>query len=257
MSEEHVLYEVKDYVAWLTLNREARRNALSPEAIDLLDDYLGRARDDAAVRVVCLTGAGDKAFCAGADLGSAMGGGGSGDAMRAYARLLGRMDRFPKPLVARVNGHCMAGGLGLLLSCDIAYAHEGARFGTPEVGVGLFPMMIGALILRNTQRGRALEMIYSARKLGAADACEMGLVTRVFPKEELDDAVLGLLRDIVGNAPAAIALGRKALAHVAGMELDEALQYLCDRLGDVLKTEDAAEGLSAFFEKRPPVWKGR
>jgi len=257
MTEPDLLYEVKGRIARITINREVRRNALSLEAIDLFFDYLKRAEADETVRAICLSAAGDKAFCSGADLASGIGSGGHMAGAAKYANLLKRMSNFPKPLVARVNGHCLAGGMGLMLSCDIAYASAGAKFGTPEVNVGLFPMMIGALIFRNAGRKKALEMIYTARLLSAAQAEQMGLITRAVPPDELDRVVDESLTDIATKAPLAVEMGRKALAEVEDMPLSQALDLLCDRLADVASTEDAVEGMTAFIQKRQPVWKRR
>ncbi|HMK35504.1 MAG TPA: enoyl-CoA hydratase-related protein [Desulfomonilaceae bacterium] len=251
-----LLYETRDKVAWITINRESRRNAVSLEMIDLFFAYLARAAGDEEVRVVCLTAAGNKAFCSGADLSS--GGGASPLAgARKYADLLKRMSEFPKPLVARVNGNCIAGGMGFMLSCDLAYAGETAKFGTPEVNVGLFPMMVAALVFRNALRKKALEMVYTARMMSAGDAEDMGLITRSVPDGDLDLVVNQALASIAAKAPLAVQFGRKALAVAQDMGLNEALDYMCGQLGAVLATEDAMEGIAAFVQKREPVWKGR
>lgn len=257
MSDKDLLYEVKGSAAWLTINREAQRNALSLEAIDLFIEYLDRIENDEKIHVVCVTGAGDKAFCAGADLGSGIVKEENFSGPRKYAGLLKRMASFPKPLVARVNGHCVAGGMGFMLSCDIVYAREGTRFGTPEVNVGLFPMMIGALIFRNAGRKKALEMIYTARMYSAAEAEDMGLITRVYPADEFEKAVNEAVETIAAKSPLALKIGRQALAAMDDLSLGDALDLLCDKLGEVIATEDAREGLQAFIEKRPPVWKNR
>lgn len=258
MTDSELHYEVKNQAAWMTIDREYRRNALSVEVIDKFHEYLDRAEADEQVRLVVITGAGEKAFCSGADLASAMASGGTPlDATRKYAGLLKKMAAFPKPLLARVNGHCLAGGLGLMLSCDMVYAREGSKFGTPEVKVGLFPMMIGALIFRNARRKKALEMIYTARMYSAAEAEDMGLITRAYAAEELDPAVDGTIADIADRGPLAIKVGRKALAEVEDMDLGDALDHLCDQLAVLMQSEDAAEGLTAFLEKRKPEWKGR
>ena len=176
---------------------------------------------------------------------------------RKYATLLKRMAAFPKPLVARVNGNCLAGGLGLMLSCDMVYAREGTKFGTPEVNVGLFPMMIGALIFRNCVRKKALEMIYTGRIISANEAEKMGLITRSLPENQFENAVEETLKTVAARAPLAIKIGKPALVSAEDMDLESALDYLCVKLGDVIETEDAKEGLTAFMEKRKPVWKGR
>ena len=255
MSDQELLYEVKDQVAWITLNREARRNALSLDMIDIFFEYLDRAESAEEVRVICLTGAGEKAFCTGADLSSTFQADDFGDGAKKYAALLKRMSEFSKPIVARINGHCLAGGMGFMLSCDIAYAQEGAKFGTPEVNVGLFPMMIGALIFRNTTRKKALEMIYTAEMLTAKQAEEMGLITRAVPPEELDNIVNKALESIAAKAPLAVEMGRKALAAAEDMSLPDALDYLSQQLCAVVATDDAKEGLMAFMQKRQPEWK--
>ena len=250
-------YEVKDGVGWITIQRPERRNALSGEAITGFLAALDQAETDDAVRVLCVTGAGDKVFCSGADLMSAFAGGDALAGMQAYADLMKRMHAFPKPFVARVAGHCLAGGLGLLLSCDIAIGRDDGQYFTPELGVGLFPMMIGTLIFRNVQRKKALEMIYTGRKYSAAEAADMGLITRAVPADAFEDTVNETLAAVASKAPVALRLGRQALAAVEDMDLGPALDLLCEKLGEVAQTEDAAEGLMAFMQKRKPEWKGR
>lgn len=254
---DEVLYEVRGSAAWLVIDREARRNALGPGALDLLLGHLDRAEADPEVRVVCLTGAGSEVFCAGADLAGALGGADPSAMPARYARLLRRLRAFPKPLVARVNGHCLAGGLGLMLSCDVVYAREGIDVGAPEVTVGLFPMMAAVLLLRDGLRKKVLELVYTGGRMTAREAEAAGLVTRVLPGGQLDAAVQEVLERIAASAPRAVELGRRALAEADGLPFDEAVELLCRRLGDVLRTEDAAEGLRAFLEKRAPRWKGR
>jgi enoyl-CoA hydratase len=257
MSEPDLLYELRDKIAWMTINRESRSNALSLEMMDLFLEYLDRAEADDDVRGVCITGTGNKVFCSGADLTAMIGGEGHSKGAERYATLLKKLATFSKPLTARVNGHCLAGGLGLMLSCDMVYAREGVKFGTPEVNVGLFPMMIAALIFRNVKRKKALEMIYTAKMISAREAEDIGLVTRAVPAEELDRVVNETLKAIAEKAPLAMRLGRRALATSQDMALDEAFDYLCAELDVVAGTEDAKEGLAAFFEKREPVWRGR
>jgi enoyl-CoA hydratase/carnithine racemase len=254
---DDVRYEVRGAAAWLTIDREERRNALAPATIDGLVEGLARAEGDAAIRVVCLTGAGHRVFCAGADLGAALGGEDPLAGPRRYARLLQRMRACSKPLVARVNGDCLGGGLGPMLACDLAYAREGARIGLPEATVGLFPMVVSALLLRDGVRKKVLELVYTGGRVGARAAEAAGLLTRAVPDGELDAEVDRVLAGIAAAAPRALQLGRSALAEAEGLPFDDAVERLCRRLGDVLATEDAAEGLAAFLEKRRPEWKGR
>jgi len=257
MTEQDLLYEVENHVATITINREAQRNAISPDALTRFHAYLELAESDDAVRVVCLTGAGEKAFCSGADLS----GGLDGDDNRAlfdrYARLISRLAVFPKPTLARVNGYCLAGGTGFMLGCDIVIAKASAKFGTPEVNVGLFPMMIGALIFRNVPRKKAMEMILLGEKLTADQALNMGLITRVVPDADFDAAVREVLAALAAKSPIGMRLGKAAFAAVERMPLEEAVLYLGGKLAEVAATEDAREGIIAFLEKRTPQFKGR
>lgn len=250
-------FEIRERIGYITICRPERRNALSMEAVSAFLAALDEAEADGQVRVLSVTGSGDKVFCSGADLVSAMAGGDALVGMRAYADLLKRMAGFPKPFVARVAGHCLAGGLGLLLSCDLAIARDDGQFWTPELDVGLFPMMIAALILRNVPRHRALEMMYTGRRFSATEAADMGLVTRAVAAERFEATVEETLTTLAAKAPVAMRVGRQALAAVEPMELGPALDHLCERLGELAQTEDAAEGLMAFMQKRNPEWKGR
>jgi enoyl-CoA hydratase/carnithine racemase len=258
MAEQDLTYRVENHVATVTINRESRRNAISPEALTLFHEALDRALADDQVRVVCVTGAGEKAFCTGADLGGSMG---ADDESRrvfdSYARLISRLATFPKPTVARVNGHCLAGGTGFMLGCDIVIAKETAKFGTPEVNVGLFPMMIGALIFRNVERKKAMEMIMLGEKLTAEQALAMGLVTRVVPEGNFDAEVDKVLGALAGKSPIGMRLGKEAFAAAETMPLNEAVRFLAGRLAAVAATDDAREGITAFLEKRPPRFTGK
>jgi len=257
MTDQDLTYEVRDQAAWITINREAQRNAISPAAVSLFLEYLDQADADDGVRVVVVTGAGEKAFCSGADLGGAMASGDGADVFRNYARLLTRLSRFPKPTVARINGYCLAGGTGFMLACDIVMAKESAKFGTPEVNVGLFPMMIGALIFRNVLRKKAMEMILLGEKLTAAQALEMGMITRCIPDEKFDEETATVIATLCGKSPIGMRLGKDAFAAVELMPLGEAVDLLSEKLGEVVATEDAKEGITAFLEKRKPVFTGK
>ena len=256
MPEPHLLFDVADNIATLTINREDRRNAISIEAIRLFLQYLDQAERDSEVRVVLITGAGNRAFCSGADL-SADSGGDIRQGVKMYARLLKRLSGFPKPVVARVNGACMAGGIGFMLACDIVIARNDAEFGTPEVNVGLWPMMIGALIYRNTLRKKAMEMVLLGERLAAAQALEMGLITCVAKPDRLDAEVNGVLQSLAQKSPIGMKIGKEAFYAMADMPFEEAVDYLSEKIAEVAATEDAREGITAFIEKRKPVFKGK
>jgi len=256
MSELDLLYSVENNVARLTINREAQRNAISLAAIELFIEYLDEAEKDQQVRAVLVTGSGQKAFCAGADLAGAAGGE-IQHGFKRYAALLTRLAGYPKPVVARINGACMAGGMGLMLACDIVVARDDAKFGTPEVNVGLWPMMIGALIFRNVQRKKAMEMILLGERLTADQALDMGLITRVAAPEALEDEVARILNRLAANSPIGMKIGKEAFYAMGDMPFEQALAFLSGKIADVAATEDAREGITAFIEKRKPVFKGR
>ena len=179
------------------------------------------------------------------------------DSFSRYADLLKRMAAYPKPTVARVNGYCLARGMGFMLSCDIVVARETAKFGTPEVNVGLFPMMIGALIFRNVMKKKGMEMVLLGEKLSAQEALEMGLITRVVPFDKLDESVDRILGALITKSPIGLRLGKEAFHHMSDMPLNEAVDYLSGKLAEVVSTQDAVEGITAFIEKRKPEFKGK
>ena len=256
MAEQDLLYRVENSVSYLTINRESQRNSISVDVVTLFFKYLDQAEKDQEVRVVCITGAGEKAFCAGADLGGSMSSDDQ-DGFQDYADLLKRIAAFPKPTVARVNGYCLAGGTGFMLACDIVIAADNTRFGTPEVNVGLFPMMIGALIFRNVLKKKAMEMVLLGEKLTAEQALEMGMITRVVPAEKLDEEVGSVLQILSGKSPIGIKIGKEAFYKMADMPFEEAVDYLSRQLKAVVATEDAREGITAFIEKRKPSFTGK
>jgi enoyl-CoA hydratase/carnithine racemase len=258
MSED-LLYEVKDGTAFLTINREARRNAISQEMIKNFTDYLDKADRDEDVRVVCITGAGEKAFCSGADLAVTLAGEEEERLAgpRNYAGLLKNMAGFGKPLVAKVNGPCLAGGIGLMLSCDIIIARNDTFFRTPEVNVGIFPMMVGALLYRNVGRKKAIDMVLTGRKILAPEAESMGLITRAVEPEHLNDEVEETLNLLASKSPIGMRIGKEAFHAMSDMPFEEAVDYLCEALGRAISTEDAMEGMTAFMQKRKPNFKGK
>ncbi len=256
MSEEHLLYYVEKNVGRMTINREAQRNAISLEAIGLFLKYLDDAETDTNVRVILITGAGAKAFCSGADLGGAVDGR-IQQGFKSYAKLITRLSGYSKPVVARINGACMAGGMGLMLACDIVIAHHNANFGTPEVNVGLWPMMIGALIYRNVPRKKAMEMILLGERLTAGQALSMGLITRAVPPEELDGEIDRILESLAAKSPIGMKIGKEAFYAMEDMPFEDAVDFLSGKIAKVAATEDAREGITAFIEKRKPKFTGK
>jgi len=240
----------------VTLNNPARRNAIGPQMVNELLYALEAAFADDDTRTVVITGAGDKAFCAGGDF-KQMGGGSELAPKGDYADLLMAIQRAPKPVVARVNGHAMGGGLGLVAASHFAVGVPTAKLGTPEVDVGLFPMMIMAVLARLVPRRRLLRMMLFGERLTAEEAAALSILGEVVPAEDLDAAVESICETIASKSPVTIELGLEAFADQDDMALAEALPLLRDRLAACLATEDAQEGLMAFLQKRDPVWKGR
>ena len=259
MAEELVLYEVSDGVAAVTLNDPEKRNRLSQEMLTQLVAAIRRAGGDSDARAVVLTGAG-KAFCAGADLG----GFGSDeppiakhfgtDLFLEYFRL---MPRLGKPTLCAANGHVVAGGMGLALSCDLVIAKEGADFWTPEINIGVFPYMIMALIYRNVPRKKVNEMMLLGERVSGDDLLAYGLANKIVPEDEFDDAVADWAGRLAAKSPVLMRLGHDAMYRQQDMALDDALEYLRSQLSLTFTTEDIVEGAHAFFEKREPNWKGR
>jgi 3-hydroxypropionyl-coenzyme A dehydratase len=257
---EELLYEVSDGVATVTLNRPDQRNALNGELLAALVDAMKSAREDEAVRAVVLTGAGDKVFCAGADLG-----GFAADAPLVqkhfasdlFVEFFRLMPRLGKPSLCAANGHVLAGGMGLALSCDLVIAREGARFGTPEINVGAFPYMIMSIIYRNVPRKKVNEMMLLGEQISAEEAVTYGLANKVVPADQFKGAVDDWARRLAAKSPVLMRLGHDAMYRQQDMALDDALEFLRSQLSLTFSTEDIQEGVKAFFEKREPEWKGR
>jgi enoyl-CoA hydratase len=261
MSEgDKVLYEAADGVATVTLNDPEKRNMLSGEMLGELVEAMKRARDSDDVRAVVLTGAGEKVFCAGADLG-----GFGADAPLVdkhfasdlFLEFFRLMPRLGKPSLCALNGHVLAGGMGLALSCDLLIAKEGATFSTPEINVGAFPYMIMAIIYRNVPRKKVNEMMLLGERISGDDAVALGLANKVVPAEEFDAAVSEWAAKLASKSPVLMKIGHDAMYRQQDMALDDALEFLRSQLSLTFTTEDIQEGVRAFFEKREPEWKGR
>lgn len=259
--ESPVLSAHRGAVQWITINRPERRNALNEEVVRQIDRAIAQAMVDAACRAIVLTGAGAQAFCAGADLQKNVAGGAFDvdfSRPRHYiVDLFKRMQDCPLPIVARVNGHAMAGGFGLLCACDMAVAADDIRIGTPEAKVGVTPMMILPLMQRVLPARRLQEMCVTAEQFSAAQALEWGVVNYVVPRVQLDEKVDWLLGRILDKSPTAVRLGKQAFNAMRDMELRAALEYAQAMVPVMSSTRDAREGMAAFQDKRAPQWTGQ
>ncbi|WP_434034924.1 enoyl-CoA hydratase/isomerase family protein [Cupriavidus sp. a3] len=248
--------EVRGVVLTLTINRPERRNAMSPAVVQGLRDGILRANRDSAIRAIVITGVGEQAFCAGADLQT-----GKAFAFDYADPYLGLADLFriarlsTVPLIGRVNGACMAGGMGLMAMCDMAVASEHAIFGLPEVKVGLFPAQVLSVLQSLVPRRVLNELCLCGEPISAAEALAAGLVNYV--DTDLDGRLDWLLSRLLNKSPAAIRRGLYTLKHVEGMPFEQSMAFTESQIGLLAMTEDAREGQVAFREKRQPGWTGR
>jgi len=255
-----ITYEVAGHVATITLDDPETRNSLSDQLLSELIAALSLARDDYAVRVVVLASSHEKVFSAGGNLAAFGGESGTVEKFTGAElfvdcfKLLGELG---KPSIVAARGHVLAGSLGLALACDLIIASDRATFGTPEITVGLFPFMIMALIYRNVPRKKTNEMLLLGERLTAEAAREAGIVNKVVPQGEFDEAVAEWAGMLAAKSPLIMRLGKDAMWRQMDMPLAEGLDYLRSQLAIELSTEDAIEGVKAFFEKREPEWKGR
>jgi enoyl-CoA hydratase/carnithine racemase len=243
----------------VTLNNPARKNAIGIQMVWELLHALAESSKREATRVVVLTGEGE-AFCAGGDFSqmtSAETDGASVPQNGDYSELLHAMLNFEKPIIARIVGPAMGGGLGLAACATFALAEPSATLGTPEINVGLFPMMIMAVLSRIVPRRKLMEMMLLGQKMSAEEALGVGLLSRVVPRDRLDDEVRALGETLASKSPVALRLGMRAFRKQDDMAIEAALPMLRDALAEVLATDDAREGLMAFLEKRKPVWTGK
>jgi methylglutaconyl-CoA hydratase len=256
VAEDLVLFEVAGGVATITLNSPATRNALSLALVTALQRRLGAALADPAVRVIVLTGAGT-AFCAGADLKESReanaAGGGTGMQER-MAHALQTIWNAPKPVVARVNGHARAGGVGLMCACDIAVAAESAVFAFSEVRLGLIPAMISVVTLPKLPVARATELFLTGDTFDAARAVQLGLINAAVPAEALDETVTRYVRSLLQGGPEALAAAKRLVRDVPAMPSDEAFRAMAALSARFFASEEALEGMTAFAERRPPRW---
>ncbi len=257
-SYQSILCEREEGIVTLTLNRPEKRNPIGPKSLGELVHALEAAKADAESRVILITGAG-KTFSAGGDLSMLAGSGQDESEVppASLVKMLTTMHSLGKPIIAMVNGHALAGGLGLMVACDLVVASDAATFGTTEIKVGLWPMMITAEITRNIGRKKALELMLTGKRIDAIEAERIGLINQHVPAEELRTTTRALAAQLAAQSPCTLAKGLRSFYATQDMEFEGALTALEAGLADVLATEDAREGLMAFLQKRKPNWKGR
>jgi enoyl-CoA hydratase/carnithine racemase len=258
MSDATVLHEKRGHAFWITINRPDKRNALNASVIAGIVEGYRRAHEDNDVRVIVLTGTGTKAFCAGADLQP--GAGFAFDLSQpnlAYADMLRTAQNATKPTIARINGVCMAGGIGLLCMTDMAVASDDIVFGLPEVKVGVFPMQVLSLLQAIAPPRLVREWCFTGEPFTASEAKNAGLLNHVVPAAELDAKVEWLVARLIDKSPTAIRRGKYAMRALASMSFDQGIAYTESQIAVLAMTQDAKEGLAAFAEKRKPVWTGK
>jgi enoyl-CoA hydratase/carnithine racemase len=259
VSARRVQTSLCDGVRTIALDDPGRRNALSVELLDDLLEVLEAARDDPATRCVVLTSTDPAVFCAGGNLDAFGADTTTIDkhlANARFPRLFGLLTSSPKPIVCAANGHALAGGFGLALACDLIIAKETTTFGTPEINVGVFPFMLMALLYRNLPRKQVDELMLLGERITAKRGYELGFVNRVLTAAEFDGGVAAWAASLAGKSPLLMRLGKSASQIQRDLPLEAALGFLQGQLSLALSSEDAKEGVAAFFEKRPPAWPG-
>ena len=246
-------YEIRERAAWITLDSPANRNALSAPLVAELGAHLRAAFSADAVRAIVLTGAGP-AFCAGADLknrGDAVAAGGGPN---PFVEILRLMWDGPKPVVVAVNGHAFGGGVGLVAAADIAIAVEGATFSFSEVRVGVIPAMISVVVLPKIGTNAAMRLFLTGARFDAREAAGYGLVHRVVPADGLVAAAEEQVRTLALGGPIAVAEAKRLIRTVSRLPMDEAFAYAEAKIAALFASEEAAEGMMAFAQKRKPRW---
>jgi enoyl-CoA hydratase/carnithine racemase len=251
-----VLTERRGAALWITINRIERRNAINPQVLGGIEQAVQAARTMAGIRVLVLTGAGSKAFCAGADLtaGTGVFTDGLSEPTTDFGRLARTVREACIPMIARINGDCVAGGMGLMALCDLAVVAEHARFGLPEAKVGVFPMQVLVYLRRMMHPRHVNELCLTGELINAGKAQALGIANIVVPADQLDASVEQLVARIGAMSPVALKRGKYAISAMEAMGWHEALAFAETQIAVASGTDDAREGLAAFNDKRPPAW---
>ena len=253
---EVVLTQRQGAALWVTINRETRRNALNAQVIEGIHAAVNRAAADATLRALILTGVGQKAFCAGADLsnGAAVFADTLNEPTTDFGQLARSVRALGIPVIGRVNGDCVAGGMGLMALCDLVIASENARFGLPEGKVGVFPMQVLVYLRHMIHPRHVNELCLTGELIGAQRALSMGIANDVVPYDELDTKVNDMVRRMASMSPVALRRGKYAISAMESLGFHEALAFAETQITLASRTDDAREGLAAFNEKRKPRW---
>ena len=251
-----VLYKVEDEIAWVIINQADKMNRLTAQIMRKLVEAVERAGDDNGVKVIVITGAGEKAFCAGASIDQF-----EQDTileskknLDAYARLCRVFNAVHTPSIAMINGYALAGGCGLAMLPTFSIASERAVFACPEIKVGVWPMMVMAILFRTVGRKKGLELICTGERINAREAERIGMITRAVPHEELKAHVVRLAEELKSKSSSILSLGLEAFSNSTDMEYNKAISYLRDMGVILTRTPDSIEGTRAFVEKRKPKW---
>ncbi len=260
MKHESTACTLKGSVATIEIRRQEARNTLNSDVLIGILSCLERLSADKRVRILCITGQGERAFCAGADLkdtASLLRAGPSpASPQNLFADMLHALLRFPLPTVARVNGHTLGGGMGLLLACDLAVAADDVFFSTPEVRVGLFPYMVMPLLHGALGPRKAMDMALTGRRVLADEALQMGLIHRSVPRTQLDAQVQSLVEEVLKGGPMALAMGKAAVRQVMEDHLHQAIDSMAAHFSENIRSVEFREGVAAFMERREPAWRG-
>jgi len=253
---DEALFSVDGGVGRITINRPDKRNALNLTTLEQLRRIVQQAGKDPGVKVLTITGAGEKVFCAGVDLKASIA---AAPGTQAFGRsdfrhLLLDIVNCPKPLVALVRGHVMGGGLGILLASDLCLACDDVHFSTPEIKVGMFPMMVMGLLYRSVGRKKATEMMFLGEQITALEAQTLGIINHAYSRSEFEAAAEDFVQRLASKSSTILKLGKGAIFRLLDRELSSEEEFLESALAEVMATEDSREGLRAFVEKRPPRW---